>query len=140
MNYKVGFYVLLCLLLGLLIASCSTRDQARFEGTINLGDLPEDMLYVNGVPQGHISTESDGDVVLSYVSDEAKMVGQLYGCAYISLNCGQLYKQGRYEWNIPASVVSKFPGLYIESRPTATPFVYPTTEGWYLGTESPSTP
>jgi len=123
-NYKTGFFVLLFILFALLVYGCSTRDQARFEGVINLGDLPEDMLYVDGVPQANASTESDGDVVLSYVSDDAKFVGQLYGCAYISLNCGQLYMQGRYEWNIPASVKGNTPGLYREPRLTPTPVHY----------------
>ncbi len=99
--YQIGFYILLTILMAITVASCSTRDQARFEGTINLGDLPSDMLYVDGIPQANISSESDGDVILSYVSNDHKLVGQLYGCAYISLNCGELYKQGRYEFNIP---------------------------------------
>jgi len=99
--YRFGFWFMFLLIIAMTIASCSTRDQTRFEGTINLGDLPSDMLYVNGVPQANISSESDGDIILSYTSNDHKMVGQLYGCAYISLNCGEFYKQGRYEFNIP---------------------------------------
>ena len=60
------------------------------------------MLYVDGVPQIiTISTESDGDVVMAYRADDGNVYAQLYGCAVISVNCGKLYEQGRYQWTIP---------------------------------------
>lgn len=95
--------LILTLLVALLVlSSCSTRDQARWTGTVDLGDLPSDMLYVDGVPQIiTISTESDGDVVMAYRSDDGNIYAQLYGCAVINFNCGKLYKQGRYQWSVP---------------------------------------
>jgi hypothetical protein len=97
-------YVLLVFILvsSLLLSACSARAQARWKGTISLGDLPSDMLYVNGVPQIiTISTESDGDVVMAYFSSDGKVYAQLYGCAVVNLTCSKLYMQGRYEWTIP---------------------------------------
>jgi hypothetical protein len=89
-------------ILVLILSSCSTRDQARWKGDVNLGDLPTDMLYVEGVPQIiTISTESSGDVMMGYRSTDGKIVVQLYGCAIVSINCGKLYPQGRYVWDIP---------------------------------------
>lgn len=85
------------------LGGCSARTQARISGSVNLGALPDDMLYVNGVPQViTVSTESDGDVVLAYRSQDQKLIAQLYGCAVINVGCPQLFKQGRYEWDIPA--------------------------------------
>jgi len=99
---KFSAALLLVLVLGLLLTSCSARNQVRFEGTLSLGELPEDMLYVDGNPQIiTISTESDGDVIMAYYSNDGHVYGQLYGCAYISLTCGELHKQGRYSWTIP---------------------------------------
>ncbi len=101
---KASKWFVLIVVLCLLLSACSVRNQARvFDGTINLGDLPEDMLYVNGAPQLiTVSTESDGDVVLAYRSTDNHVYAQLYGCAYINISCDKLFKQGRYEWNIPA--------------------------------------
>lgn len=100
---KVTVALLLVIVLGISITSCSARNKVRFEGTLNLGELPADMLYVDGKPQIiTISTESDGDVILAYYSsDMTHVYGQLYGCSYISLNCPELHMQGRYSWTIP---------------------------------------
>jgi hypothetical protein len=99
---NIARLVLLMLVLTLVLSACSARNQVRFEGTLDLGELPSDMLYVNETPQIiTVSTESDGDVILAYYSNDKKHVyAQLYGCAYISLNCGDLHKQGRYQWTI----------------------------------------
>ena len=103
MKKKSLVLVVLLLALSVVLTACSARSQARWEGTVNLGDLPEDMLYVNGVPQiVTISTESDGDIVMVYYSSDGQHVyAQLYGCAVINLTCDRLFEQGRYEWNIP---------------------------------------
>ena len=101
------FLTLVLVFLAFLVA-CSARDQVRWSGTKDLGDLPADMLYVDGVPQIiTISTESDGDVVVAYRSTDGGIYAQLYGCAVISLNCGQLYEQGRYKWSIPDQTEDK---------------------------------
>lgn len=111
-KYKVGFFVLLALVLIATLSSCSTRDQARWKGAIDLGELPTDIVYVDGVPQMNISSESDGDLILSYVSTRGVVVGQLYGCAVININCMNLHKQGSYEFKIPAEVIEAHPELY----------------------------
>lgn len=88
--------------ISLILSACSARDQARWEGTIEMGNLPEDILYVNGLPQIiTVSTESDGDVVMAYFSSDGNVYAQLYGCAVISVNCQNLHAQGRYQWTIP---------------------------------------
>ncbi len=103
MNKKIFALLAILVVAGLILSACSARGQARWEGTIELGDLPDDMLYVDGVPQIiTISTESDGDVVMAYRSSDGNVYAQLYGCAVVTLTCGTLHKQGRYQWTIPA--------------------------------------
>lgn len=103
MNKKIFALLVILVVAGLLLSACSARGQARWEGTIELGDLPNDMLYVDGAPQIiTISTESDGDVVMAYRSTDGSVYAQLYGCGVVSLTCGTLYKQGRYQWTVPA--------------------------------------
>lgn len=101
------FYIVIALALVsvFVLGSCTARNQVRFDGTLELGDLPADVKYIDGVPQIiTVSTESNGDVVVAYYSDDNQHIfAQLYGCAYIKVTCDQLFKQGRYQWNIPST-------------------------------------
>ena len=108
MKTKTSFNVKLCIALVFIIVAlvaitaCSSSTLVRSSGTLNLGDLPSDMLYVNGTPQiFSISTQSNEDVVVAYRSTDGRVVAQMYGCPLVSMNCVTLDKQGRYEWNIP---------------------------------------
>lgn len=105
MNKKKALMLIVILLLIVLasLVACSQREQVRWSGTAEMGDLPEDIKYVEGVPRViSVSTESDGDIVLSYISNEDKIVAQLYGCPTVSLACSDLKKQGKYVWDIPS--------------------------------------
>jgi hypothetical protein len=95
--------LILVLIFSVLAISCTARTQVRWQGDENLGALPEDMSYdQNGIPRIiTVSSESDGDMVMSYLNNKNQVVAQLYGCPAIGL-CTNLQKQGRYYWTIPS--------------------------------------
>ena len=102
-NFWLGAFFGALMILGVFGAvSCSQRTQVRLEGFADLGELPSDMVYdESGMPLAHVSSESDGDLILSYVSDKGALVAQLYGCPIISMSCPELGKYGAYFWDIP---------------------------------------
>ena len=97
---KSIFYILMVIFV--FITGCSAKEQVRLTGTLEMGPLPEDVLYFDGIPQIiTVSTESNGDIIVSYISTDGKLVAQMWGCRVITLNCSQLQKQGRYVWDFP---------------------------------------
>lgn len=75
---KVIFFISAILLI-LFISACGASQQAFFGEDVDMGPLPEDICYLNGVPQVlSVSTESDGDIKLFYLRDDGDYVLQQY--------------------------------------------------------------
>jgi len=88
------FIVLLAFGLMFLLSSCGASQQAFFGADVDMGALPEDICYINGVPQVlGASTESDGDIKLFYLRNDGKYVLQQYSFPGIR-EAGSIYWSG----------------------------------------------
>lgn len=71
--------LIMAVLLMLVFSACGASQQAFFGEDVDMGPLPEDICYVNGVPQVlSVSTESDGDIKLFYLRNDGDYVLQQY--------------------------------------------------------------
>lgn len=62
-----------------VLSACGASQQAFFGADVDMGNLPEDICMINGVPQVlSASTESDGDIKLFYLRNDGFYVLQQY--------------------------------------------------------------
>jgi len=105
MKNRLGVLLVGVLLgMGLMaLVSCSVDDKVRTKQIYHLGPIPEDVLLDdNGYPYSfNVSSKTNGDVDLVYISTKGKIVDQMYGCNLVSLACESIFKQGAYVWDIP---------------------------------------
>lgn len=87
--------IMIVLFLALWIFSaCGASQQAFFGADVDMGSLPEDICYINGVPQVlSASTESDGDIKLFYLRNDGYYVLQQYSFPGIR-KAGSIYWEG----------------------------------------------
>ncbi len=71
--------ILLGTFLLLLVSGCGASQQAFLGMDVDMGPIPEDVCYSNGLPQIlSASTESDGDIKLFYLRNNGDFVLQQY--------------------------------------------------------------
>lgn len=94
--------LLILVLIAIVFSGCSAKEKVKLNGDYDMGTLPSDMAFDEvGQPMIiTISTESDGDILMSYINTSNDIVIQMYGCAYISLACGTLHEQGSFTWHV----------------------------------------
>lgn len=98
---KKVFGFLFLFLLVIILSGCSQKDRLRLGETIEL-ELPSEVLVVGDVPQiVTVSTESDGDILITYVNRSNEIVTQQYGCPVVSVSCTNLNEQGYIIWRLP---------------------------------------
>ena len=86
--------IILGLLVVLVLSGCGASQQAFLGMDVDMGPIPEDVCYINGIPQIlSASTESDGDIKLFYLRNNGDYVMQQYSFPGIR-KAGSIYWSG----------------------------------------------